>query len=146
MESYDVVILGAGFSGLIAGNILSNNGYQVCILEKNSKTGGYVLNFERKGFRFDPTIHFINGCGPNGMMSELLSLFEAQDKIEFIKLKELIHWVDIEGNFEFHDPIPLIRHVKALVDRFPHEKKGIENFYAKYAAVVKWMMEWFTHS
>jgi len=146
METYEVVILGSGISGLIAGNILAKKGYKVCILEKNFKPGGYVLNFTRNGYRFDPIIHFINGCGPDGMMTQLLSLFDAQDEIEFIKLNELIHWVDVERDFEIHDPIPFDEHVKTLCKCFPHESNGIQKFYKKYASVVRWMMEWFTKS
>ena len=34
-EIYDVVIVGSGLGGLLCANILSNEGYNVCVLEKN---------------------------------------------------------------------------------------------------------------
>src|ERR1700730_6668382 len=37
---YDVVIIGAGISGLRSAEILSNRGFSVIVLEKNSRVGG----------------------------------------------------------------------------------------------------------
>ena len=78
---------------------------------------------------------------PNKKNSE-----NIEREIEFIELGELIHWVDLEREFDFHDPIHFEEHVRALCDQFPHESKGIRQFYNKYANVVRWMMEWFTKS
>ena len=49
-----ILIIGAGPAGLTAGYVLSENGYQVDILEKNQKyVGGISRTEEYKGFRFD---------------------------------------------------------------------------------------------
>lgn len=48
-----VIVIGAGFSGLSAATSLAQKGYQVTILEKNSMAGGRARVFQEKGFTFD---------------------------------------------------------------------------------------------
>lgn len=143
-EHYDVVIIGGGIAGLIVGNILTYKGYRCAIIEKNYRTGGYVMNFKRGDFRFDAAIHFINGCGPGGMVNSILNTFEGEHVVEWIPLKEIFHWVDMDNGFEFHAPIKMHDLVEALVQEFPHEEDGIRKFYRRYSKVVTWLMSWFT--
>ncbi|HRW84220.1 MAG TPA: NAD(P)-binding protein, partial [Bacteroidales bacterium] len=42
---YDAVIIGSGLGGLQCGFILSREGYNVCIIEKNSQLGGCLQTF-----------------------------------------------------------------------------------------------------
>lgn len=49
----DIVILGAGWSGLIAADILSGKGKRVIVLEKETELGGLARTIEYKGFKFD---------------------------------------------------------------------------------------------
>ncbi len=48
-----VIVIGAGFSGLSAATSLAQKGYEVTILEKNSMAGGRARVFEEEGFTFD---------------------------------------------------------------------------------------------
>ena len=49
----DIVILGAGWSGLIAADILSRKGKRVVLLEKEAELGGLARTLKYKGFKFD---------------------------------------------------------------------------------------------
>ena len=40
MSKYDIIIIGSGLGGLECGAILSKEGYNVCVLEKNELFGG----------------------------------------------------------------------------------------------------------
>jgi len=42
-NEYDVVIIGGGFSGIVAANELANKGLEICILEENDFIGGQLL-------------------------------------------------------------------------------------------------------
>jgi beta-carotene ketolase (CrtO type) len=58
MESYDVVIIGAGHNGLVCAAYLLNAGYSVLLLEKRSVPGGAatteeVIPKEAPGFKFN---------------------------------------------------------------------------------------------
>src|SRR5574338_1691688 len=48
-----VVIVGAGMAGLTAAAYLSRANFDVCLLDKNERTGGLLSTFESDGFSFD---------------------------------------------------------------------------------------------
>jgi len=82
-NKYDVIIIGAGIGGLIAGCFLSKAGKKVLIVEKNDRVGGCCVSFERRGFKFDAGANIIGSCGKNHILG---SIFEKLDlNIDFIK-------------------------------------------------------------
>jgi phytoene dehydrogenase-like protein len=52
-DHYDVLIVGAGLSGLICANYLARAGKRVLLLEQNHQPGGNMSGFRRRGFYFD---------------------------------------------------------------------------------------------
>ncbi|HLN20343.1 MAG TPA: protoporphyrinogen oxidase [Bacteroidales bacterium] len=71
MEKTDVIIIGAGLTGLSLGHYLKKAGRDVIILEKSDKTGGVIETVNKDGFIYEK--------GPNtGVLSsaELAMLFE----------------------------------------------------------------------
>lgn len=48
-----VLVIGAGFAGLVAATSLADKGYDVTLLEKNSSAGGRARVFHANGFTFD---------------------------------------------------------------------------------------------
>jgi protoporphyrinogen oxidase len=58
MKHYDVVIVGAGFTGLSAGYVLSKMGYKVRVVESDLAVGGLAGTFEfRDGVRLEKFYH-----------------------------------------------------------------------------------------
>ncbi|WP_297981366.1 FAD-dependent oxidoreductase [uncultured Oscillibacter sp.] len=49
-----IAVLGAGVSGLTAGRLLSDKGYQVTIFEKNETPGGLARSRFKDGYLYDP--------------------------------------------------------------------------------------------
>ncbi len=49
----NIVVLGAGISGLTQAYLLSKNGYDVTVLEKNPSVGGSIDTVKENGFLFD---------------------------------------------------------------------------------------------
>ena len=62
-KHYDMVIVGAGLSGLTAASYLSRAGYSVLILEKTAKCGGLLNSFSRDGYVFDSGARSIENSG-----------------------------------------------------------------------------------
>lgn len=109
---YDVIIIGAGLSGLTAGIQLVKSGKKVCLLEKHKIPGGYATNFTRKGFNekfytFDSSIHTISGFNKN------CSVYKTLDNLGILKNTEILEnkqyttiiknskeTIDIPNNFE----------------------------------------------
>lgn len=46
MSKYDIIIIGSGLGGLECGAILSKEGYNVCVLEKNELFGGCFQTYQ----------------------------------------------------------------------------------------------------
>jgi phytoene dehydrogenase-like protein len=130
--SYDVIIIGSGMGGLIAGNALARMGHSVLMVEKHTIPGGYTTNFERKDYRFEVSTHLLNGCEPGGAIYEILEHIDAQDEVEFIKLDTLIHWRDRARGTDVRLPVALDEYVNVLAKLYPHGEKGIRGFYAAY--------------
>ncbi len=53
MKKRNVIVIGAGFSGLSAAATLAQNGFEVTVLEKNQTAGGRARKFSANGFTFD---------------------------------------------------------------------------------------------
>ena len=68
---YDVIIIGAGITGLTTAYYLAKAGRRVAVVERGDKVGGQIATFEENGFVFE--------SGPNtGVLSNLetVELFE----------------------------------------------------------------------
>lgn len=60
-EQADVIIIGSGLGGLVAGGLLARYGRRVIICEAHSIPGGAAHGFERQGFHFDSGPSFFSG-------------------------------------------------------------------------------------
>lgn len=70
----NVIIVGAGIAGLSAGCYARANGYRTSIFEMHSIPGGLCTAWERKGYKFDISMHMLTGAvsGPfHQMWNEL---------------------------------------------------------------------------
>ncbi len=83
---YDVIIIGAGMSGLAAGIRLSYYGKSVCILEKHAIAGGLNSHYSKDGRRFDVGLHAMTNFVPPGLKKAPLSKLLRQLKIRYDEL------------------------------------------------------------
>ena len=61
MQNADVVVIGSGIGGLVAGALLARYGKSVIVCESHTIPGGAVHGFSRQGFHFDSGASFY--CG-----------------------------------------------------------------------------------
>jgi phytoene dehydrogenase-like protein len=136
MVEYDVVIIGAGIGGLISGAFLTQRGYKVLVLEKNSFTGGCCSSFNRKGFKFDACVHWFSGCGPGSFIEKLHKRLGVN--IEFKKYEPMdrIHYTD--RTIEIPDDISVYQNM--LIDMYPHEKSGILSLFSEMEQMNRLMV------
>lgn len=87
----NIIIVGSGMAGLSAGIYARMNGYKTSIFEMHNVPGGLCTAWERKGYRFDISMHMLTGSvsGPFHEMWKELGIVE-------------------NFNFHFHDHIALI--------------------------------------
>src|SRR2546430_15382815 len=63
---YDVLIIGAGMSGLAAGIRLAMFGSRVCILERHYALGGLNSYYRLDGRNYDVGLHALTNFAPRG--------------------------------------------------------------------------------
>src|SRR5207248_252201 len=80
-----IVVIGAGFSGLAAAALMAKKGFNVTLLEKNSQPGGRARIWEKDGFRFDmgPSWYWMPDVFEN-----FFALFDKKPS-DFYELKRL---------------------------------------------------------
>ena len=68
---YDVIIIGSGFGGLVCGHILSKQGKNVLLLERQAQPGGCIQSYRRDGMAFDTGLHYVGGLAEGQTMHRL---------------------------------------------------------------------------
>jgi phytoene dehydrogenase-like protein len=71
--NFEVVVVGGGIGGLTTAALLAARGVNVCLLERQSRVGGCVANFEHSGFQFEPTHGLYSGWEPGGIHEQIFS-------------------------------------------------------------------------
>lgn len=129
-NSFDVIIIGSGIGGLVAGTYLSKKGYKVLILEKHYRPGGYCSSFKRAGYKFDSGAHLIGSCGEKDSFGNLLKILDV--KTEFIRLNPTDRFFFYKGRgiFDTVEVLPDYKEFMAyLKNEFKSEADGIEAFF-----------------
>ena len=131
---YDIIIIGAGISGLTSSALLSKAGFSTCVLEMNHHAGGYLAGFDRGEFRFDTSIHWLNDCSPDAFVSRIFKIIgndypkvEVQKDIRRFVNNDIDYLVTNNPN-EFKEE---------LLAKFPDDRKGILKFFKDAKKISK---------
>ncbi|HYL06158.1 MAG TPA: NAD(P)/FAD-dependent oxidoreductase [Thermoanaerobaculia bacterium] len=127
--AYDVVVIGSGIGGLIAGNLLARDGARVLLVEQHYMTGGYCSTFRRGGYTFDAATHFYPLLGnPETLTGRLLSQLGVET--EWVKMDpvDVFHLPD---GTRFDVPADFAVYLARLEALFPHEAAALDGFFAQ---------------
>jgi len=127
-EKFDVIIIGAGLSGLLSASLLSRKGLKVCILEKNKDIGGMIQPFKRNGLSLDTGMNFFGACKKDQIQYKLFEIFGIADDV---LISEISDFELILDNKKFILPNNFNAFRTQLISYFPEEKKGIIVFIEK---------------
>lgn len=133
MGKYDIIIAGSGLGGLECAAILSKEGYNVCVLEKNVLFGGCLQTYIRKGHQFDTGIHYIGSLDEGQIMNQYFKYFGIMDKLNIKRLDtdsfDTIFYKDKVYNYAVgHDHF-----ADTLAQSFPHERENLK----AYTSILK---------
>ena len=123
-----VVIIGSGLGGLSAGVILARNGYQVTVLEQNSRIGGCLQCFSRNGVKFETGMHFIGSADRGQILYRLLHYLGIYDRLTLSRLDEnRYNVVSIMGErFGFANGRE--NFIEQMAARFPSQRANLERY------------------
>lgn len=131
METYDVVVIGAGNGGLTAAATLAKEGLSVLLLERHNIPGGAATSFCRGRFEFEVALHQLSGLGTAekpGLLRVALDRLGILDDLEFVEIPDLYH-IAMPDGFRLTLKPDRLQTVAALQEKFPHEKDAIQGYF-----------------
>jgi phytoene dehydrogenase-like protein len=125
MTKYDITIIGSGLGGLVCADILSREGYKVCVLEKNADFGGCLRSYTRKKRILDTGIHYVGSLDEGQILNQYFKYLKIRDKLKIKRLDEdgfdRIHFIDKEYKHAMgHENF-----IETLSRDFPKERENI---------------------
>ena len=128
MSKYDIIIIGSGLGGLECGAILSKEGYNVCVLEKNSLFGGCFQTYHRKGYLLDTGIHYIGSLDEGQTMNQYFRYLGIMDKLSVKRMDEAVFDRIYYKNKTYDYAIGHERFIETLCQSFPQEREHLKDY------------------
>ncbi len=129
-DSYDVVIIGAGMSGMAAAIRLGMYGHSVLLLERHTAPGGLNSFYRLDGYSFDVGLHALTNYVPEGVRGTPLGKIFRQLRIPrdafdlSPQLRSCIRFPGLELGFT--NEFEYFR--TEVVQAFPAEKERFDRF------------------
>jgi prolycopene isomerase len=124
---YDVIVIGAGLSGLAAASLLAKRGLHVAVIDKNYEPGGSCGIFKRNNIIFDQGAAMLYGFGEEGFNAHRFVFNCLEEPIDVIK-HDLLYCVNFKGKrIKFWADVGMFS--EELARLFPSEKANIKRFY-----------------
>ena len=122
-----IVIIGAGLGGLECGFLLSKQGHEVCVLEKNPQVGGCLQSFRRHGQTFDTGVHYVGGLGEGEILHALFEPFGLNQlpwqPLDRDNFDEIIYQGETFSFVNGYDEF-----AEKMTAYFPHQKEEIAQY------------------
>lgn len=137
----DIIIIGSGLGGLECAHILSSEGYNVLVLEREAQPGGCMQSYRRKGLDFDTGFHYIGGLEEGQAMYNPFRMLGLL-KLPWVKLDEAcFDRVHIAGeSYDFAQGYD--RFADTLAARFPSERQGLRDYVAMLQDSSHHQLDW----
>jgi all-trans-retinol 13,14-reductase len=127
MKNYDVIVIGGGLGGLIAGAKLAKEGKKVLLIEQHTVPGGYATTFRRKDFLVEAGLHEMDGLDPDDAKLPILKELGVLEHLDFVEVPEFYRFKSSRTDIVV--PANTDEAIEVLVAAFPEEKKGIHTFF-----------------
>ena len=131
-----ITIIGGGLGGLTAGALLAKDGYKVTLIEQHNIVGGCATTFKRKGgFTCEVGLHEMDGVYTNPQIKNIFDKLDVYNNVEFVKPDEFFSVITKNSTFNMPDDAQDAQ--EKLIEKFPHEQKGIERYFKLIGRVSK---------
>jgi carotene isomerase len=131
MADAEVIIIGSGIGGLVAGAMLARYGKSVIVCESHTVPGGAAHEFVRQGFRFDSGPSFYCGLGdPQSLNPVRLVLAALGESLETITYDPLGFYHLPEGTLPIYGDSQ--RYWKAIAQFTPQGAVEVQALAARF--------------
>ena len=134
---YDIIIIGSGIGGLMSAFVLSKHGYNVCLLEKNSKPGGTLQSYKRNGRMLGTGMHYIGSLDEGQMMHSIFKYFGLFKGVEYQRLDDDGFDIFNIAGKEIKYPMGLNNLRNRFYEYFPGETKAIDRYISGIVNTIK---------
>ena len=129
MEKFDVLIIGSGMGGLVCGNILSREGYRVCLVEKNKQFGGCLQIYVRDKVVFDAGVHYLGGLDKGQNLYQIFKWLGLLEKLKLERMDEAFDRILLDDDEKVYE---IAQGYDAFIQRltkdFPEEEAAIRQY------------------
>jgi all-trans-retinol 13,14-reductase len=133
MKNQDVIVIGGGLGGLIAGAKLAREGKKVLLIEQHTVPGGCATTFRRKDFLVEAGLHEMDGLDPEDPKRQILEELEVFRHLDFVMVPEFYRFKSPRTDIVI--PANTDEALRVLIAAFPEEKKGIKKFFSTIHAI-----------
>ncbi|MEO0533316.1 MAG: NAD(P)/FAD-dependent oxidoreductase [Cyanobacteria bacterium P01_A01_bin.123] len=127
-KDYDLILIGSGIGALTVASLMAQlRGQRVLILERHFVAGGFTHSFQRKGFHWDPGLHYVGQMNEGSSIRNLFDLI-TNHQVQWHKMPEPFEKFVYPGlTFDLYgDPQ---RFQADLLERFPAEADAIRQYF-----------------
>ncbi len=82
-DSYDVIVVGAGFGGSASAALLAKRGLKVLLLDKNAKAGGKAMAISKGGWTYTAWL-VVSAPAQNNVLEAVLKELGMESKVDFV--------------------------------------------------------------
>lgn len=127
-SKHKVLIIGAGLGGLLCGAILSKEGFEVLVLEKNIQIGGALQSYALDKKQFETAVHYIGSIDNGQTLHKIFNYLDIIDKLHLKRLDQYCYDEIVIGEdvYKFAQGYDL--HKEQLVSKRPNEANQIKAY------------------
>jgi len=136
-KDFDIVIIGSGMGGLVCADILSREGYKICVLEKNRQIGGSLQTYVREKVIFDSGVHYLGGLSEGQNLYQVFKYLDIIGRLKLQKMEEdVFDKIIIENDKkEYVYAQGYENFIQHLLKDFPNEEKSLRQYCDKIKEV-----------
>ncbi len=85
-KTLEYLVLGSGLASLTFSALMAKKGHSVTTLESHEFFGGYGHTFQEGEYKFNAHLHYVVGCGEDGVVTTILKKLNLDKTVLFTKL------------------------------------------------------------
>lgn len=125
--SADVIVIGAGLSGLTAASLLAKSGLKVIVVDQAYCPGGTCGSFVRRDTVYDQATAMLFGFGTSGFNPHKLVFDILEEPIDLIRHQTMYAMEFMGKRILFHTDMD--RFLDQITSVFPEDEAAIRRFY-----------------
>lgn len=133
IDTYDVVVIGAGNGGLAATAQIAKAGKKVLLLEQHNLPGGFASSFVRGRFEFETSLHELASYGPQENKGSIRTMLEDKFNLdaEFLRVPEAYRLIltNPEDKLDITLPFGIEDFIDTIEKEVPGSKASVQKFF-----------------